>query len=91
MEMGFLCREAGLSLRYKVQSLDVQRELRVAAPLCHKEPVEVVRASYQDGSGPPPIGGFPGTFNQDPENRDYISLLIWGCLWVPQAELNKHF
>ena len=97
-EMSFLRRVAGLSLRDKVRSSDIRRELGVEPLLLHIErsplkwfghltrmppgrlPLEVFRAR--------PTGRRP---RGRPRNRwrDYISLLAWERLGIPQEELES--
>jgi len=96
--MSFLCRVAGLSLRDRVRSSDIQRELGVEPLLLRIErsqlrwfghlirmppgrlPLEVFRAR-PTGRSP---RGRPRT-----RWRDYISLLAWEHLGIPQVELES--
>ena len=98
-EMSFLRRVAGLSLRDKVRSSDIRRELGVVEPLLlriersqlrwfghltrmppGRLPLEVFRAR-PTGKRP---RGRPRT-----RWRDYISLLAWEGLGIPQEELES--
>ena len=98
-EMTFLRRVAGLSLRDRVRSSDIQRELGVetAAPPRRKEPAEVVQASDQDASRMPlsleffwaHLTGRRPRGRPRTRWRDYIhvSHLAWERLGIPQEEL----
>lgn len=61
--MRFLHRVAGLSLRERVRSSDMQRQPGVELLLLgvKKEPAVVVQASDQDAAGTPPLCGVSGT------------------------------
>ena len=56
-------------------------QYRAAAPLCQKGPAEVIRASDQDASWAPPVGGrhvqLAGGLEVDPEHAVGIIYLIW--------------
>jgi len=94
-EMSFLRRVAGLSLRDRVRSSDIRRELGVEPLLLRIErsqlrwfghlirmrlPLEVFRAR-PTGRRP---RGRPRT-----RWRDYISRLAWECLGISQEELES--
>ncbi|KAK0140999.1 hypothetical protein N1851_021987 [Merluccius polli] len=96
-EMSFLRRVAGLSLRDRVRSSDIRRELGVQ-PLRRKELVEVVRALHliRMPPGRLPLEVFwVRSTGRRPRGRprtrwrDYISQLAWEHLGVPQEELEK--
>lgn len=55
-EMRFLLKD-------RVNSADIQRELRVNAPSCQMEPVQVVWTVDDEASWMFSFGGFPGTSN----------------------------
>ncbi len=65
---------------------------RATAPLCWKEPVEVVQVSGQDSSWSPPCGGHPaGRRPRDRRRsrwRDLNPALTWRRLRISQSELD---
>lgn len=92
-EMRFLRRMAGLSLRDRARSSDVRREIRVEPLLLGVERSQLRRFGHlirmpflkfqARPSGQRPLGR-PRT-----GWRDWISLLAWEHLWVPQEELES--
>lgn len=60
-----------------------------AAPLCQKEPVEMLIASYWDTSWPPSFGGFLGMSNLETCWIDYTSPPALGCFEIHQEELES--
>jgi len=78
-EMSFLRRVAGLSLRDRVRSSDIRRELGVEPLLVHVERSQLRWFGHLIGM--PPLRGFPGTSNweetlgqtQNPLEGLYIS------------------
>ena len=73
-EMSFLPRVVGLSLRDRVRSSDIRRELEVELLLLvEKEPAKVIWASDQDASWAPSLGGFPNCKNIElPYKKDWF-------------------
>jgi len=74
-EMSFLCWVAGLSLRDRVRSSNIWRELGATAPLCRKESAEVLR---------PPLRGFLGMSDWE-ETPGQTQNPLEGGLYIPSG------
>lgn len=61
--MSFLCEVAGLSLKDKVCSLKIWRNVKTTAPLYLKKPSEFVLGSVKDAPEGLLVRGFPGYSN----------------------------
>ena len=96
--MSFLRRVAGLSLRDKVRSSDIRRELGVEPLLLHVERSQLRSFGHltRMPSGCLPLEVFRARpTGRRPQGRprtrwrDDISLLAWECLGIPQEELES--